>query len=56
LMCDAEHRLGRNGVQEIMQHEFFRSVDWNKIKTSNAPYKPELKTQVDCTRFDKFEE
>jgi protein-serine/threonine kinase len=28
LMCDEEHRLGRNGVQEIFQHEFFKTVDW----------------------------
>jgi len=24
LVCDAEHRLGRNGVEEIKSHKFFK--------------------------------
>lgn len=28
LMCDVENRLGRNGVEEIMRHDFFRTIDW----------------------------
>ena len=55
-MCDAEHRLGRNGVAEIMQHEFFKTVDWNNLRQKRAPYRPQFKPQIDTTRFDKFEE
>jgi serine/threonine kinase 38 len=40
LMCDADHRLGRNGVEEILKHEFFRTVDWNTMRNKKAPYRP----------------
>ncbi len=40
LMCDAEHRLGRNGVQEILSHEFFRNLDWQNLRNKKAPYRP----------------
>ena len=55
-MCDEEHRLGRNGVQEIQQHDFFKNLDWENIRHKSSPYKPQLKSPIDCKRFDNFEE
>jgi protein-serine/threonine kinase len=51
LVCDAEHRLGRNGVHEIKEHPFFRGVPWNSIRSTRAPYIPELKSITDTSHF-----
>jgi hypothetical protein len=39
-MCDADHRLGKNGVDEIKRHEFFKGVDWDRLRQKPSPYKP----------------
>ena len=58
LLCDAEHRLGAGpgGAEEIKSHPFFENVDWNNIRSMKAPYIPELVSDDDCRRFDKFDE
>ena len=55
-MCDADDRLGANGVDEIKAHPFFRNVDWENIRNVESKYKPASQGEEDCTRFDKFEE
>lgn len=32
LCCEAECRLGSNGIEEIKAHAFFRGVDWDHIR------------------------
>lgn len=32
LMCDADDRLGANGVDEIKAHPFFRTTDWSSLR------------------------
>jgi len=56
LIADADFRLGKNGVDEIKAHPFFRSVDWNNIRKTKAPYIPKLKSDIDTSNFEKFEE
>jgi len=56
LICDANERLGVNGVEEIKLHPFFAGVDWKRIRDKKAPYVPELKSEVDTSNFDQFEE
>jgi serine/threonine kinase 38 len=56
LLCDADNRLGANGVDEIKNHPFFQDLDWENIRSSRAPYIPELQSDDDCRRFDKFDE
>lgn len=56
LLCDSENRLGANGVDEIKNHPFFKGIDWNNIRNTKAPYIPELSSEEDCKRFDKFDE
>lgn len=55
-MCDSEHRLGKNGVDEIKTHAFFKSIDWDRLRQKVSPYRPQVKSAIDSTRFDKFEE
>jgi len=33
-LCEPEHRLGANGIEEIKAHPFFHGIDWNNLRTS----------------------
>ena len=56
LIADPNERLGKNGVDEIKAHPFFRAIDWRNIRKSRAPYVPKLKSDIDTSNFEKFEE
>ena len=56
LLCDADHRLGANGVQEIFDHPFFEKCDWKNLRSHKAPWIPDLKSDEDCQNFDHFDE
>ena len=56
LVCDKELRLGGNGAAEIKKHPFFADVDWNNLRSYDAPWLPELESETDSRNFDKFEE
>jgi serine/threonine protein kinase len=51
---DPEKRLGANGVEEIMDHEYFESIDWEQLKLKNVkpPYNPKLKGETDVRHID----
>ena len=34
---DPQNRLGYENIQEIFEHEFFRSIDWDKLKKKLLP-------------------
>lgn len=46
-------RLGSNGVEEIMSHEFFKGINWDALykKEINPPYMPKLKSDNDTKLF-----
>lgn len=47
LVCGAGERLGRGGAEEIKRHPFFRGVDWDALRTIEAPFKPNLSSITD---------
>lgn len=55
LITRADKRLGRNGVQEIKNHPFFRGINWREIRNRPAPIIPKLSGDEDTRNFDKFE-
>lgn len=55
-MCDAECRLGLRGFDEIKAHPFFRGLDWESLRKKPSPYRPKVGDEIDCSRFDKFNE
>ncbi|XP_069462063.1 rho-associated protein kinase 2 isoform X2 [Ambystoma mexicanum] len=57
-LTDREKRLGRNGVEEIKQHQFFKNDQWNwdSIRDTAAPVVPELSSDVDSSNFDEIED
>lgn len=48
--------MGVNGVEEIKLHPFFAGVDWKRIREKRAPNIPELKSEIDTSNFDNFDE
>uniref|UniRef100_A0A672L0F7 non-specific serine/threonine protein kinase n=1 Tax=Sinocyclocheilus grahami TaxID=75366 RepID=A0A672L0F7_SINGR len=57
-LTDREVRLGRNGVDEIKRHSFFKNDQWawENIREMAAPVVPELSSDVDTSNFDDIEE
>lgn len=40
MICDADTRLGRNGVDEIKAHPFFEGINWDTLRDLKPPYVP----------------
>ncbi|KAJ6654057.1 hypothetical protein lerEdw1_007483 [Lerista edwardsae] len=57
-LTDREVRLGRNGVDEIKSHLFFKNDQWNwdNIRETAAPVVPELSSDIDSSNFDDIED
>ncbi|XP_049338797.1 rho-associated protein kinase 1 isoform X2 [Astyanax mexicanus] len=57
-LTDREVRLGRNGVDEIKRHSFFKNDQWtwDNIRDTAAPVVPELSSDIDTSNFDDIEE
>uniref|UniRef100_A0A3Q3W352 Rho-associated protein kinase 2 n=1 Tax=Mola mola TaxID=94237 RepID=A0A3Q3W352_MOLML len=57
-LIDREVRLGRNGVEEIKCHPFFKNDQWtfDTIRDTVAPVVPELSSDIDTSNFDEIED
>ncbi|XP_046722551.1 rho-associated protein kinase 2 isoform X3 [Silurus meridionalis] len=57
-LTDREVRLGRNGVEEIKRHPFFKNDQWTfeTIRDTVAPVVPELSSDIDTSNFDDIED
>ncbi|XP_042593051.1 rho-associated protein kinase 2-like isoform X3 [Cyprinus carpio] len=57
-LIDREVRLGRNGIEEIKRHPFFKNDQWtfSTIRETAAPVVPELSSDIDTSNFDEIEE
>ncbi|XP_063771477.1 rho-associated protein kinase 2 isoform X4 [Pseudophryne corroboree] len=56
-LTEREVRLGRNGIEEIKQHAFFKNDQWtwDNIRETAAPVVPELSSDIDSSNFDDIE-
>jgi hypothetical protein len=53
LICDHQNRLGANGgAMAVKAHPFFRGIDWATLRTSPAPWKPQLQSAIDTSCFE----
>jgi serine/threonine-protein kinase RIM15 len=51
LVLDPKERLGTNGADEIKRHPFFKGINWDKLRTQQAPIIPEHKNEIDTSNF-----
>ncbi|KAF9925197.1 Serine/threonine-protein kinase MRCK alpha [Linnemannia zychae] len=50
-LAKKENRLGKNGVEEIKAHPFFKGIDWDNIRKSTPPFLPVIETPDDTSNF-----
>ena len=54
MINNPDERLGKNGVEEIKAHPFFKNVDWDNIREGKAPFIPEFENDYDTKYFEEF--
>lgn len=51
LVIDPKKRLGANGAEEVMNHPFFKDVDWVNLRKIRPHFVPELNDEDDIGCF-----
>ncbi|KAH0785068.1 AGC family protein kinase [Histomonas meleagridis] len=53
LESDPTKRLGAKGINDIMSHKWFESIDWNNIDSLPPPFIPEIDNKLSTEYFEQ---
>jgi serine/threonine kinase 38 len=53
LLCDVSERLS---FEDLKMHPFFKTINWDSIKLSDAPIIPRVESDIDAQNFEEFNE
>ncbi|CAF1588052.1 unnamed protein product, partial [Rotaria magnacalcarata] len=55
LLCSADYRLGKNGLNDFKKHPFFTKLDWNNLRQTKPPYIPVVIDPMDISNSNDIE-
>ncbi|KAG1714815.1 Serine/threonine-protein kinase LATS1 [Nymphon striatum] len=56
LCCGPDKRLGKGGTEELKNHKFFSSIDFELgLRQQKAPYSPDIRYPTDTSNFDPID-
>lgn len=51
LITSADQRLGKNGINDLKNHRWFKGFDWGGIRDMEPPFMPNLESENDTSYF-----
>lgn len=55
-LIDEQHRLGRQGAEQIKRHPFFAPLKFEGLRQIKAPFIPKIRYPTDTSNFDQVDE
>ncbi|WKX88405.1 hypothetical protein Q1695_008219 [Nippostrongylus brasiliensis] len=55
LCCDRTGRIGKGGAREVMEHPWFRGIDFKNLRSTRAEFIPRVEHAEDTSNFEAVE-
>lgn len=55
-LTNSSSRIGTHSIEDIKSHPFFKGVQWDNIRSQQAPIIPVIASPTDTSNFDSYED